>query len=77
MKLKKLLKLFDPLGQIRIFSDEDDEEPIYEGIILDTPWWIVELPIAKEINGQEPIHTWYTEGSNYTEGLLVLCVHME
>ena len=82
MKLKDLIKLFDPLGMIKIYGndnfDEEDPEPLYEGVILNIPWWIVERPIAKEVDGEEPVHTWYHKSVNgYIEGLLILTVDLK
>ena len=78
MKLKKLINMFDSLGRIRIYSNEE-EDPIYEGSILDIPWWIVEQPIAKEVNGDEPIHTWFSHDNTTgrTEGLLIVNIEMK
>lgn len=78
MKLKKLIKLFDPLNYIRIFSNtEDEEELIYEGTIFDIPWWIVELKIPQKLkNGEEPIHTWLTEKEGHKEGILIVSVDL-
>ena len=78
MKLKKLIKLFDPLNYIKIFSNtQDEEEPIYEGIIFDIPWWIVELKIPQKLkNGEEPIHTWWVEKEGHKEGILIVSVNL-
>ena len=83
MILKDLIKLFEPWGMIKIYGndnfDEEDPEPLYEGVILDIPWWIVERPIAKEVNGEEPIHTWYYKhpNSDSIEGLLILTIDIK
>ena len=50
MKLKKLFKIIDPISDIVIWTNEDDEEsgPSYEGSILDVPWWLTETKLGRE-----------------------------
>ena len=79
MKLRKLIKFCDPTFPIKIFAnDEDETEPIYEGMIFDIPWWITNLKIPEHMfSGDEPIHTWYQENPNGNiEGVLIVTVDL-
>ena len=56
MKLKKLFKIIDPISDIVIWTNEDDEEsgPSYEGSILDVPWWLTECKLGRIGDSDEP-----------------------
>ena len=58
MTLKKWLKYVDPIVDIIIWSQDDDETPFYEGSVLDIPWTIVDSEIgrADPTDIDEPIY---------------------
>ena len=68
MKLKKFLKLIDPIGTyVVIWTPESAEEdkPIYEGDIFDIPWWLMECRIGRANDDlEEPIHI-YTQKNEH------------
>lgn len=51
MKLKKLLKLFDPFcTNITVWKSEDDEnEPAFQGYLSDLPYWLLDTEIDGEL----------------------------
>lgn len=60
MKMKKLIKILDPLTYIEIWTDEplEDDEPNYEGYLLDMPWYFLNYEIGRppEDSSDEPIY---------------------
>jgi hypothetical protein len=75
MKLRKFLKYINKLDYIKIYSNEGEEDIIYEGTILDIPWWIVDCKLAEDPGNNEPVHTWFYETANGSyEGMLVVTV---
>ena len=66
MKLKKFLKLIDPISfDVRIFIN-NDEEPIFEGSALDIPWGFIDLKIGRidKSDKDEPIYFYHTENGD-------------
>lgn len=57
MKLINFLKMIDPLDNIVIWTNESDEnEPEYDGSILEVPYWLLLLNIGRvEEDADEPI----------------------
>lgn len=45
MKLKKLLKIMDMIDYVVIWDNDDDEEPAFEGCVMDVPWYLTEAKI--------------------------------
>jgi hypothetical protein len=75
MKLRKFLKYVNKLDYIKIYSNETEEDVLYEGTILDIPWWIVDCKLAEDPEKDEPVHTWFREAENGPcEGMLVVTV---
>ena len=65
MKLKQLLKVIDYLTTVCIFTDEEPDEPIYEGTAMDTPWYLIDYKIGRsEKNGDEPIYIYHDKDKN-------------
>ena len=65
MKLKQLLKVIDYLTSIRIFTNEEPEEPVYDGIAMDIPWYLVEYEIGRpDKDGDEPIYIYKDDDKN-------------
>ena len=60
MRLKDLLKVVDPIVDVDIWVDGDDEEPAFSGSMLDIPWtylnYKIALPATKENKGELPIY---------------------
>ena len=57
MKLRDILEQIDPIGDIVIWTEENDEEsgPEFDGSILDIPWLLVDCRLAtKEENEGDP-----------------------
>lgn len=47
MKIKTLLKHLSAIDNIQIFTaDQDTEQPQYEGIVMDTPMWLLDYTIG-------------------------------
>ena len=63
MTLKKWLKYIDPIVDITIWTQDDDETPSYEGSVLDIPWTIVDSEIgrADPTDTDEPIYISITD----------------
>ena len=77
MKLKKFLKYIHKLDYIRIFSNDGTDDILYEGTILDIPWWIIDCKLAEDPEKEEPVHTWFHEtASGLHEGMLVVTVYV-
>lgn len=47
MKLIDILKYIDKYIQVIIWDTEDDENPIFEGNILEIPWYISEMRLTE------------------------------
>lgn len=63
MKLEKIIRLIDPLDRIILWSAEDIEmaeragdepEPIYDGYIMDMPWYLLDFKIGRPAGDDEP-----------------------
>jgi hypothetical protein len=77
MKLKKFLKLIDPLNKVAIYTqDDEDGSPTYEGEIIDIPWWLMEkAKVVKMKNESEPAYLWYKENEyKNLEGIMIINV---
>ncbi len=62
MKLKKFLKIMDPIIQVEIFN-QIDEEPVFHGCLMDVPWGLANKEIGRADNSkEEPI--FITERTN-------------
>ena len=62
MKLKKLIKLFDPLNEVVIWTpfEEDGDDPAWQGTLLDLPWHYLDYKVSKfDKNDDEPIRVSY------------------
>ena len=61
MKLKKFLKIMDPLIRCKIYTSDqpdDDEVPEFQGWLMDIPWYLTEYEIGMSENyssSYEPI----------------------
>ncbi len=51
MKLKKIIKYLDCLSYCKIWIN-DEENPIYEGSVLDIPWHLLNLSLNNDDRGQ-------------------------
>ena len=47
MKLGKFLSMFEPITDIVIWEDGNDDEPIYVGLIFDMPFGLRDYTILK------------------------------
>lgn len=46
MKLKKLLKLFDPFcTNITVWTEDDKDESAFQGYLSDLPYWLLDMEI--------------------------------
>ena len=46
MKLKKLLKLFDPFcTNITVWIEDDKDKPVFQGFLSDLPYWLLDMEI--------------------------------
>jgi len=58
MKLKKIIKYFDGLSNVIIWledeynDEEEPEEPIYEGLVMDIPWYILDFYLSNTEGGE-------------------------
>ena len=51
LKLNDVIRLFDPLVRVVVWTDDqdpedDNEEPAYEGSLLDLPWYFLDYEIG-------------------------------
>ena len=69
MKLRELLKLFDMFStNITVWKSEDDEEePAYQGFLSDLPYWLLGMEIDGDLCTGK-----YTNEHNVTFGSLVV-----
>ena len=51
MKLKKIIKYLDKLSHCKIWIN-DEEDPAYEGCIMDIPWYLLDYPLCNDSNGE-------------------------
>lgn len=57
MKFKKWLKMVDPVVDVVIWTQDDSNEPAFEGSILDIPWGMVDWQIGRiDDNLEKPIY---------------------
>ena len=56
MKLKKFIKLLDPIcTHFTIWGEDDDKEPLFEGGYFEIPLWLGNfLLLPEEENGGDP-----------------------
>lgn len=53
MKLKKIIEYLDTLQYCKVFIAEDgEEEPIFEGGIIDIPWSLLDYYLDNDYNGE-------------------------
>lgn len=46
MKLKKLLKLFDPFcTNITVWIEDEKDKPAFQGFLSDLPYWLLDMEI--------------------------------
>ena len=65
MKLKKFIKLIDMLNKVRIFTEDDEECPAWEGYIIDLPWVYLDMYIGRTDGcTDEPIYI-YTDDEGH------------
>lgn len=62
MKLKKFLKMLDPVEKIVIWTIYEgmgeDEEPAYDGYIMDVPWYLTDYEIYTNEHEDTYIKAW-------------------
>lgn len=77
MKVKQLLKVIDPIGVKVIIWGEDENDALWEGDLMDVPWWIAKLKIDnREDNGlNEPI-SFYSYKNEYNVELVKMVIHV-
>ena len=58
MILKEWIKLVDPIVDVVIWTQDDKDEPAFEGSVLDIPWWLADCEIgrADSFDCDEPIY---------------------
>ena len=72
MKLKKLLKIMDPCTYAYIWEEKDNEEPIFEGYLIDTPWWLAKYIINEDVD--EPI--WISNNTEEESHKIALIINV-
>lgn len=52
MKFKDIINLLDPLSRVVLWIDsqDDDEEPAFDGYIMDIPWIYLDYEINAEMD---------------------------
>lgn len=65
MKVIELLRHLHYLEEIRFFF-EDEEEPVFQGSVLDLPWIYADLELNDSENG-EAICSTVIDGKSYIE----------
>lgn len=58
MKFKKWMKMVDPICDVVIWTQDDEDEPAFEGSLLDVPWYFMDFKIgrADKKDYDEPIY---------------------
>ena len=57
MKFKKLIKVLDPITYIIIWTQDDKEEPAFEGFLHSLPWPYLDYKIGRiEKKADKPIY---------------------
>lgn len=51
MKLKTVIKYLDQIAHCKIWIS-DEKDPIYEGSVMDVPWYLVDLPLYNDDKGE-------------------------
>lgn len=67
MKLKKFLKMIDPVGINVVIWTQDstvEDGPEYEGTVFNIPWWLMDCHIGRVDDPEEPIYM-YTKENEY------------
>jgi hypothetical protein len=61
MEMKKLVKVLDPLTEIKIFTpDSGQEDAEWEGYLLDMPWYYLYYKVARPKGDiEEPIYIYH------------------
>lgn len=56
MKFKKWMKVVDPICDVSIWTQYDNDTPAFEGCLLDVPWYFLDYEIGRaDNNSDEPI----------------------
>lgn len=56
MKFKKWMKVVDPICDVSIWTQDDNDTPAFEGGLLDVPWYFLDYEIGRtDNNSDEPI----------------------
>ena len=56
MKFKEWMKVVDPICDVVIWTQDDNDTPAFEGSLLDVPWYFMDYEIGrKEDKSEEPI----------------------
>lgn len=56
MKFKKWMKVVDPICDVSIWTQYDNDAPAFEGSLLDVPWYFLDYEIGRaDNNSDEPI----------------------
>ena len=75
MTLKKWMKCVDPIIDVVIWTDDDDDEtPSFSGHMLDIPWWYLDCKIGcPDEDADSPIYISKHENKyGYTEPCVVI-----
>lgn len=77
MILRDFLKLVDPVGyNVRLFSQYDEDEPIWEGSPLDIPWVYAEKKIGRpDGDTEEPIWI-YNKENEYGVTITIIVINI-
>lgn len=75
MKFKKLLKLLDPIGDIIIWSPDDEEEPEFQGSIIDIPWYFLNYKIGRP-NFDKEESIWIADHISENDKRPALVIHL-
>ena len=63
MKLKDWIEIVDPIVDVTIWIENDDE-PIFEGNMMDIPWWLIDYEIGRRNDPEEPIYVYAKKHNN-------------
>lgn len=56
MKFKEWMKVVDPICDVAIWTQYDNDTPAFEGSLLDVPWYFLDYEIGRaDNNSDEPI----------------------
>ena len=79
MKLKNIIKYLDVISNVIIwqedvYTDKNEAEVIYEGSVLDIPWYILDMYLSNSPDGEAISARNYGDKDNPTKAGFIISV---